>query len=152
MKILLVLSLLIRLSVYKQIIKNRPNINKSYALEVSRLIVKYSTQYKIDPNLYCAVLGVESAFKLNAVNDGKDFGIAQINLFNINSLKLDKNRLLVDLDYSIKEGASILGWFYKRYSGLGMKWVTKYNCGTKKGCEDWDSSVLYLNRIKKSLN
>jgi hypothetical protein len=90
---------------------------------------------------------------LNRVNKKtKDYGIAQINIRNIKHYKMNKNRLLTDLQYSIDNGVLIMAYFKNRYEKtLGKKWIAKYNCGTRVGCENWKSSKLYLAKITRSM-
>lgn len=54
--------------IYNQIIKNKPSIDKSYAMKLSNLIHKYSRLYKIPADIYTAILMQESRYVLGAKN------------------------------------------------------------------------------------
>jgi soluble lytic murein transglycosylase-like protein len=116
-----------------QILKNKPiPINK--AINLAYKIKTYSRKYNISPSIYAAILMQESSYRLNAKACQKscDWGIAQINDINVKYYKLDKNRLLNDLDYSLEKGAMVLSWFSKTYSKKEKLWYLRYNCGTRK--------------------
>lgn len=110
-------------------------------------------QHKINPKLVRAFFKVESNNRFHAINKrSKDYGIGQINITNIKKLGLDKNRLLTDKLYSIKASVSIMAFFKNLYEKkLGKKWVAKYNCGVKRGCENTRKSKKYIKKIYASL-
>lgn len=137
------------IDLYNQITENREDINRSYAIELSRLIKKYSLKFSIPPHVYAAILSAESDYRLYVSNDKtKDYGIAQINTYNIKAYKFSKWRLSKDLDYSIWAGAKVLSWFYKTYRSKGLEEVIKrYNCGTDKECTEWVSVNKYYKRV-----
>lgn len=132
-------------SVYRQIIKNNPTINKTYAKKLSNLIKIKSEKYGIPAKLYTAILMQESSYRLSAVNKKcaanvriplkackiQDLGISQINVRTIASYDLDSNKLREDLKYSVEAGAKVLAWFHKTYSKREPKtWFCRYNTGT----------------------
>ncbi len=94
----------------------------------------------------------ESGYKLNAVNNNQDFGIAQINQFNIKGLKLSKYRLLNDLQYSIDAGGLILS----KYSRFAKKepnlWWTRYNCGNRSMSKIQSICVAYQSKVQRYIN
>lgn len=120
---------------------------------LSEIITHFSNKHKISPKLVNAILFVESNHKINAYNKrSKDYGIAQINIRNIKRLGLNKEKLLTSIEYSVEEGIKIMAWFKEKYEPIiGNKWVAKYNCGVRKGCEKTRKSKKYINKIYAKL-
>lgn len=128
--------------IYDQILRNKPSINKVYAMKLSNIIYKVSIKYGVPKHIYCAILMQESGYTLDAINkidayvDGEirlvstDFSIAQIHIRTAFRYNFSINRLLTDLNYAINAGAIVLSGM-KRYSNLNKDWWTRYNCGTK---------------------
>jgi soluble lytic murein transglycosylase-like protein len=86
-------------------------------------------EYKLDPHLFVAIIELESAFKVNAYNSKtQDYGLVQINLHNIRSMKLNRKRLLKDADYNLRAAASILQYMHGRYA-YEPEWYCRYNVG-----------------------
>jgi hypothetical protein len=54
--------------IYCNITKNKPNINKSYAMEISNIIYRRAKHYKIDPILVSAIFMQESSYNHKAIN------------------------------------------------------------------------------------
>jgi soluble lytic murein transglycosylase-like protein len=88
----------------------------------------------LDPDLFVAILIVESNMRLNAYNaETKDYGIAQINIHTARAFKFDTARLLTDLRYSIDAGAKVLADFQKRYKDKEPDiFYCRYNQGSGK--------------------
>lgn len=132
---------------YQKIIEIKPAINREYACQLSSSIRKHSKAYKIPSQVMIGIAATESSFRLGAVNSrSNDYGVFQVNKYNIKAYKLDKFRLLNDLDYSVESGFKIFNWFYKRYP-LDIA-IKRYNCGTAKNCVNWSSVDGYLNKVK----
>lgn len=55
-------------SIYCQIIKNKPSINKKYAMRLSNVIYNKTKQHNIDPVIFTAIIAQESMYKLSAKN------------------------------------------------------------------------------------
>lgn len=133
-----------------QVRRNNPYLSKKYSEEVAVSIDKYAKEYKIPPNIIAAIFMVESGYKLNSINKASsDYGIGQVNEYNIRAYKLDKMRLLTDLDYSVKWGVHVFAWFYKKYP-LDTA-IKRYNCGTRPSCVRIKSVKRYLRLVKKYL-
>lgn len=129
--------------IYDQIRKNRKKVSKSYAMRLSNIIHHASLKYKIPARTYTAILMQESTYRLNVVAEG-DYGIAQINIKT--HAKYDKDKLLIDLKYSVYAGAEVLSWFHKTYAKDDVDWYTRYNCGTatttkRKTCQKYKKLV-----------
>lgn len=96
-------------------------------------VKQLSTIYNIDATLIQAIINVESSgckFKVNKVSG--DYGCMQINVHNIQALKLDKARLVRDNKYAIAQGVRILNSFKRFQSQDGSLWICRYNVGTGK--------------------
>ncbi|HLD91698.1 MAG TPA: transglycosylase SLT domain-containing protein [Patescibacteria group bacterium] len=118
---------------YRQILKNKPNIDKKYATKLAKLIDRHSIKHKIPAHIYTAILMQESGYKLGAkrcIKKCTDFGISQINHRTAKSYNLDRSKLLKDLDYSIWAGAMVLADF-KRYKKTEKRWWSRYNASSK---------------------
>lgn len=117
--------------IYSQIIKNSPKIQKNYAAKLSNVIFKVTNEMGINPKKYAAILAQESMYRLNAKNckNNKchDYGIAQINKKTIKHFNFDEQKLLTDLEYSIKAGAIVLANFKKLYGHKEKDFWTRYN-------------------------
>lgn len=151
--------------IYCQIIKNKPTINKMYALELSNIIYKYTKAYKISSSLYTAILMQESSYKLDSKNCNKglrepseiekaqgitemvedevclDLGISQINIKTIRNFDLDPELLITDLEYSIESGLKVLKDFKKRYKHKEPDWWTRYNASNEERRNMYKESV-----------
>ena len=133
----------------EQIKINKPMISDAYALRLAKVIKLKSDKYKIPANVITAIMRVESSYILSAVNKrSNDYGIMQINNYNIRAYKFDKDKLLTDLDYSIDAGCQVFKWFYRTYKDLDHA-IQAYNGGTAKDVHEWKSTKDYLKKIKK---
>lgn len=137
---------------FVQVKANNPRLSVEYAERLSKSICKSATRHGVPPMEYTAILMQESAYKLNAVNKrSNDYGIAQINEYNIRAWKMSKKRLLGDLEYSVDQGAFILSWFYKTYRMREPDtWLCRYNVGVKpmKGVTE-RLCLKYYNKVQR---
>ena len=132
------------------ILSNRASLPVIKASEIAKVILEVSAKYKVPAFLVSAIANVESSYRLNAVNKGSsDYGIMQVNAWNVRKLKLDKARLLTDLKYSVDAGVSILAWFVKKYP-LDEA-IMRYNCGTRPSCVRLPQVKRYLRKVKGSM-
>lgn len=146
--ILLLSSIVYGRTTLEQIRFNKPTINIEYAKSIAILIDEAANKYKVPANVLAAIAMQESSYRLNAINSrSDDYGMFQINMFNIKAYGFNKNRLLTDLAYSVDCGAFIFAWFYKRYK-LSES-VRRYNCGTRKSCINWKGPRNYWKRVQK---
>ena len=114
--------------IFDQVVKNHPKIDRIYAREVAKAIQKVAKEMGIKPERLAAILAQESRYTLNAVNRrSRDYGIAQINHKTIESFGFDKQRLLTDLEYSVKAGAIVLADFKRMYGKREKDYWTRYN-------------------------
>lgn len=150
-------------SVYDQILRNKPTINKAYAKKLSELIVLKSKKYGIPQRVFTAILMQESAYKLNTVRTmkglnkgivttiGLDYGIAQIYWKTIRSYGFNSRKLTTDLDYSLDAGAKVLSWFYKTYGKRERYWWVRYNVGTSKNALRGRAANQYRRYVQRYL-
>lgn len=148
--------------IFTHIITVSPKLNKKYAYELSNKIAKYTRKYKLDAEIFVAILKQESNFKLKA--RGKrcgltkdmeevcvlsDFGLGQIYYKTAQGYDFDILLLITDLDYSIESSAIVLKDFKKRF-GKDDIWWTRYNCGSR-GTTKRDTCQIYKNLTKRYL-
>ena len=129
-----------------QILINSASISEQGALDIAVVIERLSGKYEVPGNVIASIAFVESSYKLGAVNKASnDYGIMQVNDWNVKALKLDKARLLSDLEYSLESGVQILAWFVKKYPLREA--IMRYNCGTRPSCIRLPSVKRYLNKV-----
>lgn len=146
--ILLIISLpALSRTTYEQIRANKPNISSSYARRLAKAFDKLADKYKVPANVLAAIAMVESSYMLKAINKrSNDFGIMQINKYNIRAYRFSRNRLLTDLEYSIEAGFIVFKWFYKTYDTLEEA-VKRYNGGTARGVTKWRGPRRYWKKV-----
>lgn len=112
------------------------------------MIVQKSLKHKVSSKLLAAILMQESRYNVAAVNHKTlDFGMAQINIHNIRTMKLDKQKLLTSMEYSVEAGAKILGTYVRYQKKEPLTWSCRYNTGNrplnviKKPCMNYLASV-----------
>lgn len=138
------------LTTFEHVKRNNGLLRDDVIIEIANAIVKAASIYNIHPHLISAIARVESSYYLGAINKkSNDFGIMQVNQFNIDAYGFDKNRLLGDYDYSVQAGTAILAWFLARYPWEEA--VRRYNCGTRRECINWKGPKRYLRLVKKFL-
>jgi soluble lytic murein transglycosylase-like protein len=124
-----------------QVIRNNPNIDKFYAIRLSKAIIKAHKAYKIDPKLLSAILMQESSYKLDVVSKTKDYSIGQINKKTIDHYHFNKDRLLIDLDYSVNCTTRILkdlktkykeSDYWTRYHSFKSEFRNRYKNSVKR--------------------
>ena len=136
--------------IYKQIIKNKPGINTEYAEALSHVFAKACKEYKLPCHVIVAISFVESSYVVEAINARtKDYGLMQVNRWHVSRSKLDKDRLLTDAAYNVKQGIRIFALFYKTY-GLN-EGVMRYNCGTRPKCIKHRRVKYYLNKVRRAM-
>lgn len=87
---------------------------------------------KVDPEYLDASIPSDMKSKLRSyvnqeVTICEDFGIGQINHRNIQKFKIDKDKLLTDLDYSVDISAFMLKKIKGYYKRNDSNWFTRYN-------------------------
>ena len=135
-------------ALFCQIKRNNPKIKNHHAMYLSNVIYKVTKKYKLNPQIFTAILAQESRYKLEARNCTSgydksllpdkveikvcsDYGIGQIYYKTAEAYNLDINRLLYDLEYSVEAGAIVLSDFKKRYGHKEDDYWSRYNSSTK---------------------
>lgn len=148
--------------IYDQILRNKPKINKRYAMRLSNVIHRVSLKYKLPKHVFTAILCQESGYRLNALGKatgllkGKkvtvhtDYGISQIHWKNVKKHDLDVDLLLTDMVYSVTAGAKILAGFKRRYAKKDPIYWARYNCGSR-GSTKRDTCQIYVKLVERYL-
>jgi len=149
--------------IYCQIVKNKPKINKKYAMKLSNIIYKMHRKYHIPSRIFTAILRQESEYSLKA--KGKkcgvtaefekkcvytDFGISQIHWKTVELWKFDNERLTTDLEYSVEAGAKVLADIMERFEARDNNWWLRYNCGFG-GTTKRDTCQIYKKFVERYL-
>jgi soluble lytic murein transglycosylase-like protein len=112
-------------------IKTRKKI-KTDKLDKAVRIYNAAVKHGINPLTLTSIVAHESGFNIKAVNPKtKDYGLTQINIYNIKARGLSSVKLTSNIDYSLETGALILAEFKAQYS-KEQNWVCRYNIGTAK--------------------
>jgi len=156
--------------IYCQIVANKPTIKKAYAFKLSNIIAKKTQKYKIDHEIFTAILAQESMYNVSAKNcttglhevvvtDNQgivdldkspayikkqvctDFGIGQIFYKTADSYDFDFVKLTTDVDYSVEAAAIVLEHFKNKYSKKESNWWTRYNASNKEAREKYKDLV-----------
>jgi hypothetical protein len=109
---------------------NNPHIDSDYALKLAKTIRKASIKHGIRADKLIGILMQESSYRLSIRNKTGDYSIGQINIRTIKHYKLDKKRLLNDLDYSVDASAMILADLKDKYDE--EDYWTRYHSFTPK--------------------
>lgn len=93
-----------------RVIQNLYGVNKSLALEIARLEVKYSRQYKVPLHIGLAITAKESGFQPGLTSyNGSSFGLKQINCSAwCKKFGTNRQELLHNLDRNIEFGYRVL--------------------------------------------
>lgn len=153
-------------SLFQQILKNNPKIDKEFALKLSVIIQAKGKKYNIPPKLLSAILMQESTYMLEAIHvycgfllpdDEKescvrtDFGIAQIHYKNLSRFKLDRNLLTADLDYSVDAGAKLLADYTRFQKKEPKTYYCRYNQGNKPFKDIKEDCLAYKSKVDRYL-
>jgi len=135
-------------STFAQVKRNNPNLSDDVAKQIADSIDKHSKHFKVPAKVVAAIAMVESAYHVDAVNAASnDYGIMQVNQYNINAYGFSKSKLLTDIDYSVWAGVRVFKWFYKNYDSVEEA-VKRYNVGTKKDADKTVIAMKYWKLVK----
>lgn len=138
------------LSVRTQILSNKPSLEPFYADVLARTIEAQADLQKVPANVIAAIMFVESSYDQYAFNKHtKDYGLMQISEFHVKKKRLDKRRLLRDIEYNIKYGVKIFSWFYRRYK-LNRA-IMRYNVGTRSSAISTRQAKTYLRLVRRAM-
>ena len=131
--------------IYKQIVTNSPNIDRTYAMNLSNIIHRKAKHYDIRANLMTAIFMQESTYiahnhslscgidQLNIKYETcviADFGMGQINYKTAKAFGFDLTKLKSDMEYNIDCSFKIMKDFKNRYFKNEYYWWTRYNSST----------------------
>jgi hypothetical protein len=118
--------------------KNPGHIDKikPHIPRIAKSIIKHSEDKKIDFRILLGILKTESDFSQNTVSSTGDFSLAQINyriwsdeFKKVKNIKLNKDKLKKDIDYSISMMTEILNILEKRHPNDPL-WYARYHSST----------------------
>lgn len=125
--------------------------NGAVAQDLDSKITSIAMYHSLDPELFRAVLAVESGLKQSAYNaKTRDVGIGQINLRTAKAWGFNEYRLKTDVNYNLVASAKILSYFKAKYSHE-KQWVCRYNVGTKRGAYKTKACVKYYLKVQKAM-
>ena len=113
-------------TVYNHIIKNKPDLDTTYAKKLAKAIYKASKQYGLNPSKLSAIFAQECMYRLNCINSTNDYSIGQINIKTANFYGFDVKRLLIDIEYSVNCTALVLSDLKQKYKHESDYW-TRYH-------------------------
>lgn len=109
---------------------------KPFIPKIADAIIKHSQDKNIDYKIIMGIMKVESDFDQFKISTTKDYSLAQINykiwapeLERVKKIKLDKNKLKTDIDYSVEMMCEILSIFKDRFEKDKM-WYARYHSST----------------------
>ena len=135
-----------------------PSININKAYEMSNYFFKIANKYDIPAQILVLIAKQESDFRLGIVRKvkglieidnkyfpvevGSDFCMMQINVVNIELLKLDTAKLLNNYSYCIEAAAKILKSKKIIYETQEKDWFARYHSSTKSVKEKYYKSIM----------
>lgn len=140
---------------YKQFIQSiQPSISDGESTVLVKAVLKYSNEFKIDPNVAIGLIRVESSFDKYAISPVGALGYMQIlPKWHLDKIKILRERFghgnVFDVDFNIALGLMILNEYKSKYKSI-EKGLLKYNGSLhfEKHAQVYDKDVL---RTAKSL-
>lgn len=123
------------IAITTQILKNKPNVDKAFAGKLAKLIHKYATAFKADPNRAVAIAMLESGYKSTVhknSNKTVDIGIFQINTRTAKYYKMDIKKLIDDYEYSTQAYFTVMRDKIKMCNSLKTEAWQCYHSRNKK--------------------
>jgi len=123
------------------------------AADLPTKISAVAVYYNLDPELFNAILAVESGHDQAAVNHKtKDYGIGQININTARRYGLDLQRLKTDVNYNLAASAKILSDFQSKYQAKEpQSWFCRYNIGTRLNGAKSRACLKYVQKVNAKL-
>jgi len=109
------------LKIQKNISKLKPNLDKQVVKLISESILKYSTKFKLPPNLIVSIINRESKFEITAKNKSGAEGLMQI-MTKVHKDKIKKlgitSKEVFYIDNNIHLGCWILRKYYNESKSI----------------------------------
>lgn len=122
----------------------QPRLTPNQVERISTALRAVSGQCGMPWQLLLSLAFHESSLRTGAVNVGtKDHGLTQINDKTILTLRLDRNRLMVDERYALSAACKVLSENRAKYEGRFEYWLGMYRSGTA-----WWKVSVRLNAIR----
>lgn len=103
-------------------------MRKELAIRLANRIAEVAERNKVPSRFLAAIARQESGYNLKAQNfKTHDVCMMQINEKTIQSMKLDKDRLINDLTYCLEAGALVLRELKRSYGRQEPDYWTRYN-------------------------
>ena len=119
------------LKIQKNISKLKPNLDKQVVKLISESILKYSTKFKLPPNLIVSIINRESKFEITAKNKSGAEGLMQI-MTKVHKDKIKKlgitSKEVFYIDKNIHLGCWILREYYNESKSIYLA-LRKYVSG-----------------------
>ena len=93
------------------------------------LVLFYSAQNAIDPNLVLAVMKNESNYQVNAMSSTGDVGLLQLNVRSFPGYTIQE---LLDPETNIKLGTKYLAQLRRQCKMPNDTWIVSFNTGCSK--------------------
>lgn len=137
---------------YGQIRHIKPHMSSKETARIAKYIDKSCARYKLDCEVFTAILAQESMFNFQAVNPKThDYGIGQLNIKTIKSYHIDIDKLLTDEQYAIDRAAFVFAYF-NRFKQQESFYFCRYNTGTASYNIIHNRCLLYVNKVQKYMN
>lgn len=126
--------------IYCRLVDLQPDINVTFAMELSNKLYRYSRRYGTDPMVSVAIGMQESSLRnidrYETVIDSKgryvrgvsDIGVFQLHVATIANLELDPTRLRNDLDYQVEQHVKLLRRKIRVCSAKGWAKGAEWSC------------------------
>lgn len=134
----------------------QPNLTEEEVVQISYAVVNYSSDINLTWSRFTAILFQESSLKLdpkncklNASSCSGDYGLGQVH-YSIwgEVLKINKNLMMTNYDYSIRMSAEVFKKYYKQYGSKDPNWWTRYHSKTPSLKKEYQARV---NRISDKI-
>lgn len=123
-----------------------------YSIPVDNWLQMHSNNYSIPVKLLKAILLTESDMDNSAIRCKPrctDFGIGQINIFHLRNGHIKADRILSDLNYSVRTTLKILKSF-KPVKNVDKLWYLRYNVGTGRRSLNTKAARDYCLKLEKN--
>lgn len=115
--------------------------------EISTVTVRYAEKYNVNQHLMLAIFMTESSLgrHVKGIHGGRllDYGWGQINVHNVKRLGLDKDKLLTDMEYSIRESVKFMQGVQKGFSKKESSYFwSRYHSYTPHLRDKYEKRVL----------